>query len=247
MAAILVGEDPASHLYVRLKEKACNEVGIYFEKIVFPAETSETELIKKVHELNARKDIHGILVQVPLPEHNEGIVLREIAPEKDIDGFHEKNLQALEAGKPGLVPPVALGIMKLVTQSNVDLRNKLATLVCSEIFGRPLVALLKELGVEATIIHPDSPDLDEVVREADVVIVAIGRAKFIKGDQLKKGVIVIDVGTNRTDHGLLGDVDKLSAESVAGWLTPVPGGVGPTTVAMLMVNIVKAYLVQKKK
>ncbi len=244
MAALLVGDDPASHLYVSLKEKACNEVGIRFEKHVFDATISQTDLIAKIHALNAREDIQGILVQLPLPHQNPDDVIRAIDPNKDIDGFHPENLRRLEHGLPGLISPVAMGVMKLIDTAH-QTHVKRATLVCSEIFARPLVALLKEGGIESKIVHPDSAELAAICLEADVLIVAVGQPKRIKGSMIKKGAIVIDVGTTKVGDQVLGDVEFESVEPVAGALTPVPGGVGPVTVAMLMLNVVKAYRLQR--
>lgn len=234
MAAILVGDDPASHLYVSLKEKACEEVGIYFEKFLYPASISTEELMTKIQELNTRDQINGILVQFPLPSQDEDRVAQAIDPMKDIDGFHPENLRKLEAGEPRLVPPVALGIMKLIDATGVEVKDKTAQLVCSEFFARPLIALLKERGFKP-LIGPIS----------DVLVVALGKPHSITADQVKPGAIVIDVGTTKTEAGLLGDVDP-SVADVAGFLTPVPGGVGPMTVAMLTMNVVKAYQLQKK-
>lgn len=237
MAAILVGDDPASHLYVSLKEKACEEVGIYFEKFLYPASISTEELVAKIQKLNTRTEINGILVQFPLPSQNEDRVAQAIDPMKDIDGFHPENLRKLEAGEPGLVPPVALGIMKLIETTGVNVRNKTAHLICSKFFARPLVALLKERGVTAVVSPAGS-------NTADLLIVALGQPHSVIADQVKPEAIVIDVGTTKTEAGLLGDVDP-SVESVASFLTPVPGGVGPMTVAMLTLNVVKAYQLQK--
>lgn len=247
MAAILVGEDPASHLYVGLKERACQAVGISFKKLVYPADVSQEDLIKKIHELNDREDVNGILVQVPLPNQNEYEVIGEIDPKKDVDGFHKENLMRLEQGLPGLVPPVALGIMKLIGEASSDLKKKNATLICSEIFGKPLAALLKEQGANPVILHPDSPDLPAQLRASEIIVIAVGRPRFLKGEHLRPGVIVIDVGTTRVEEKVIGDVDQETVQPIAGHLTPVPGGVGPMTVAMLMVNVVKAYLMQRKR
>ena len=249
MAAILVGDDPASHLYVSLKEKACAEAGIYFEKFIFDARVSEADLMQKVEELNKRPEINGILVQLPLPTQNPDPIIAAIDPNKDIDGFHKVSLERLEAREPGLVSPVALGVMKLLDAALADTQRdqKRAVLVCSEFFARPLVALLKEQGIESEIVSPDATDLQAKTKQADVMIVAIGRPKFITGSQLKAGAIIIDVGTTKTLEGLMGDVDFEAASKVASAITPVPGGVGPTTVAMLMMNVVKAYHLSLKQ
>ncbi|MEK7105515.1 MAG: bifunctional 5,10-methylenetetrahydrofolate dehydrogenase/5,10-methenyltetrahydrofolate cyclohydrolase [Patescibacteria group bacterium] len=232
MAAILVGDDPASHLYVSLKERACAEVGIRFHKFLFAAGVSQAVLINKVQELNDNPEINGILVQLPLPTQDPDAVIAAINPNKDIDGFHQESLRRLEAGQPGLVSPVALGIMKLIDMVQGEKRT--AVLVCSELFGRPIRRLLNEQHI----------DVIENTKDADIVIVALGKPRSFMGDQLKPGAIVIDVGTTKTPEGLMGDVDFASAEQVVSAITPVPGGVGPTTVAMLTLNVVKAYHLQ---
>ena len=235
MAAILVGDDPASHLYVSLKEKACADVGIHFEKFLYPADEPTEEIVKKIAELNKRKDIHGILVQFPLPTQNAETIIAALDPDKDIDGFHPESLRRLEAGVPGLVAPVALGVMKLVDSAGRNLPGLKAALVCSEIFARPLKALLQEQQVT----------LVEETTAADIIIIAVGRPRMLKAADIKDGAIIIDVGTTKTAEGLLGDVDFASVSGKAGAITPVPGGVGPTTVAMLVLNVVKAFQLQR--
>ncbi|MEK7665575.1 MAG: bifunctional 5,10-methylenetetrahydrofolate dehydrogenase/5,10-methenyltetrahydrofolate cyclohydrolase [Patescibacteria group bacterium] len=240
MVAILVGNDPASHLYVSLKEKACEEVSIRFEKFLYPSSISTDDLVAKINELNHRAEIHGILVQFPLPSQDEDRVVQAIDPLKDIDGFHPENIRRLGAGEPGLVPPVALGIMKLIDATGVDVRNKTAQLICSEFFARPLMVLLKERGIKS-VNYPVTQLLN--YSNADILIVALGKPHSIKANQVKPGAIVIDVGTTKTPEGLLGDVDP-SVAKIAGFLTPVPGGVGPMTVALLTLNVVKAMRLQ---
>lgn len=239
MAAILVGDDPASHLYVSLKEKACGEVGIRFEKFLFAADVAQGVLIDEIHKLNARQDIHGILVQLPLPTQDPDEVIRAINANKDIDGFHQESLHRLEQGLPGLVSPVAMGVMKLIDAAQGTFQT--AALVCSEFFARPLITLLKDIGIESKVVHPDSQHLTTSCLEADVLIVAVGRPALIKGSMIKKGACVIDVGTTKVGDQVLGDVEFDSVEPIAGAITPVPGGVGPVTVAMLMLNVVKAF------
>lgn len=249
MAAILVGDDPASHLYVSLKEKACHEVGIHFEKFVYPAEEPEAHLISKIQELNGRKDIHGILVQLPLPTQSADNVIAAIDPNKDIDGFHKENLRRLEAGEPGLVSPVALGVMRLIDialeEHGGDLSGARAVVVSSDIFARPLVALLSDAGASAVVAKASDPDLGEITREADVLITAVGRPGLVTGEMVQEGVIAIDVGTTKTADGIVGDIDFVSVHPLTAAITPVPGGVGPVTVAMLMLNVVKAYRLQR--
>lgn len=249
MAAILVGDDPASHLYVSLKEKACADVGIYFEKFVYSAEISQADLINRIEELNARPEINGILVQLPLPNQNPDAVIAAINPNKDIDGFHGESLRRLEAGEPGLVSPVGLGVMRLIDlaieEHGGDLQDARVVIVSSDIFARPLVALLGDAGASTVVVKATNPDLAEMTREADVLITAVGKPGLITGEMIQEGVIAIDVGTTKTADGLVGDMDYASVLNKASAITPVPGGVGPTTVAMLMLNVVKAYRLQK--
>lgn len=240
LAVILVGEDPASAVYVALKQKACEEAGIRFERLAYPANISEKDLVKKVGELNARLDVTGILVQLPLPGQDADAVIAAIDPLKDVDGFHPENLRALLKGEPGLVPAVALGIVKLIDEAHAPLRGRWAAIVSSPLFAKPVEALLAELDMKAFVVDPSAPDVAEKTKTADVLVVAAGRPGLIGADAVKPGAIVIDVGTTKSDGKLLGDVDRAAVEPVAGWLTPVPGGVGPMTVAMLLNNVVKA-------
>lgn len=246
MAAILVGEDPASHLYVTLKEKASKEAGIYFEKIFFKANVKNKEVIDAIKELNARNDIHGILVQLPLPAQNEDAVIAAIDPMKDIDGFHPKNRELRSQGLPSLFPPVALAIMRLIQASNQPLKQKTAAVIAnSEIFVEPLMALLAEQDIDAQFFSPEDRALGAKIRVADIVVVAVGRANFITKDMVKDGAIIVDVGTNKMDSKVVGDVAR-NARELAAFITPVPGGVGPLTVAYLLMNVVKAYGMQVK-
>lgn len=244
LAILLAGEDPASHLYVNLKERACAEVGIYFEKFLFDADTTTETLVTKVRELNARTDIHGILVQLPLPEQDEDTVIAAIDPTKDVDGFHPANLARLERGEPCLAPATALGIMKLIDASGVGLAGKKAVMIGSELFTRPLRALLREHGVDLERLDPEAPDLLEQSRKADIVIIAVGKPGILSPDGIKDGAIVIDVGTTRANGKILGDVAPEVIEQKEGWITPVPGGVGPMTVAMLLQNVFKAAMLK---
>jgi methylenetetrahydrofolate dehydrogenase (NADP+)/methenyltetrahydrofolate cyclohydrolase len=237
LAAILVGADPASHLYVGLKERACAEVGIHFEKYLFFATEPEEKIIAKIEELNKRSDIHGIIVQLPLPSgYDESKIVATIDPEKDADGFHPANIAKLLIGESKIVPPVISGILKLIESTGIEMNNKkIAILANSEIFVKPLAEILK--GNELTIsIAPEDPL--PLTRDADIVITALGQPKIITGEMIKPGAILIDVGTTRMDDGTtVGDVDFVSASEKAGWITPVPGGVGPMTVAMLLQNV----------
>ncbi len=240
LAVILVGSDPASHCYVGLKQKACVEVGINSELYLYFASEPEEKIINKIKELDARDDIHGILVQFPLPNQDEDKVVAAIDPKKDVDGFHPENLKLLDADKMQLLSPVALGVNKLIESTNRPIGGLKATIVSSELFARPIKHLLEEQQAEAQVVSPDAPDLAEQTKNADILVVAVGRPGLITGSMVKPGAIVIDVGTTRVDGKVVGDVHFESVDPVAGWLTPVPGGVGPMTVAYLLVNVLKA-------
>ncbi len=244
LAVILVGDDPASHTYVAIKQIACEEAGILFEKYVYSAEETEQTLIKKIHDLNHRSDIHGILVQLPLPTQNADNIIPEIDPNKDVDGFHPGNIEKLKRGQPCIASAVALGILKLIDAVTKNVSNMHATIVSGQRFAEPIVALLHERGITTDVCPEEQPDLKTKTSASDILIVAEGHAGFIKGDMVKPGAIVIDVGTTRINGKLYGDVDEESVKSIAGFLTPVPGGVGPMTVAMLLVNVLKAYSLQ---
>lgn len=244
LAVILVGDDPASHLYVGLKEQAAKDVGIYIEKFLFPAATDEKELIAKIDELNAREDIHGILVQLPLPQQNVDKVIVAIDPLKDVDGFHMENRRKLLANEPNLVPPIALAIMRMLQASRSPLANKNAVVVGnSEIFAEPVIELMKEAGIPASFVKSDASAIAAKTRAADILVVAVGEPNFLTKDMVKEGAIVIDVGTNKVDGRVVGDS---SPELVghAGFMSKVPGGVGPLTVAYLLFNVIKAMEVQ---
>ncbi len=243
LAILLVGDNPASHTYVALKKKACEEAGIHFEQYLYVETEPEETLVKKIHELNAREDVNGILVQLPLPTQNADRVIAAIDPLKDVDGFHPVNLEKIERGESAIASAVALGIMKLIEQAGGS--PVTATIVSSALFAKPLAILLRERGVASTVVQHDNADLAEATRASDILIVAVGQPGFIIGDMVKPGAIVIDVGTTRTDDGLKGDVDFDSVAPIASAITPVPGGVGPMTVAMLLVNILKAYSLQR--
>ncbi len=215
-----------------------------FELSLYAASTPEDELIEKIHELNARKDIHGILVQLPLPSQNADRVIAAIDPLKDVDGFHPTNLEKLKRGEPCIASAVVLGIMKLIDEAGGLGR---ACIVSSPLFAAPLQLLLQERAIDSTVTQAENPNLAEQTRAADILIVAEGIPGLITGDVVKPGAIVIDVGTTRTGEGIKGDVDFESVEKVASAITPVPGGVGPMTVAMLLVNILKARDLQRPK
>ena len=241
LAAVLVGDDKASHLYVELKEQAAKDVGIYFEKVLLPKDAKEKTIIQKINELNKRDDIHGILVQLPLPDQNEDKIIAAISPEKDVDGFHPENRERLKSGAPGLVPPVALAILRLIASTRQPLRDKHAVVVSNnEIFANAVIQLMKEQGVAGTFVPRDANAIEAKLRVADIIVVAVGKRGFLTKDMVKEGAIVIDVGTNkRKTGGIVGDAAKEVLE-VAAFKSPVPGGVGPLTVAYLLNNVVKA-------
>ena len=243
LAAILAGNDPASRVYVRNKARACEETGLRSETHEFPDDVAESTLRERVAQLNADPRVHGILVQLPLPRHlDSSRVLASISPAKDVDGFHAENLGALLQGRPGFVPGTPAGVMRLLEHAGVALAGKNATIVGrSTIVGKPLALLLLQKDATVTICHSRTENLAHVTRQADVLIAAAGRAKLITGGMVKAGACVIDVGINRLPDGkLAGDVDFASVSAVAGSITPVPGGVGPMTIAMLIVNTVRA-------
>ncbi len=246
LAAILVGEDPASEIYVRNKRKACEKVGIYSEEHNLPSGTTEEELLSLVNKLNEDEKIHGILVQLPLPDHiNETKILRTVSPLKDVDGFHPYNVGLLVEGNPRFVSCTPNGIIKMLDYYNIDIKGKEVVVVGrSKIVGKPVSLLLLHRHGTVTICHSRTKPLEDVTKRADILVAAIGRANFITGDMVKKGVVVIDVGINRKDDGkITGDVDFESVEKKASYITPVPGGVGPMTIAMLLYN---TYLSAKR-
>lgn len=242
LAVVLVGEDPASQTYVRSKEKSTVKVGMYSEVHRLPAETSEAQLLALVDKLNKEPKIHGILVQLPLPGHmDETKVLNAIDPAKDVDGFHPVNAGRLFTGQESFIPCTPHGIMELLADGGVDLRGKQAVVVGrSNIVGKPIAMLLLQKHATVTICHSRTADLGAVTRQADVLVVAVGRPNFIRGEMVKPGAVVIDVGINRVDGALVGDVDFQSVSEVAGSITPVPGGVGPMTITMLLKNTLAA-------
>lgn len=248
LGVILVGDDPASHLYVRLKEKACAEAVIYFEKYLFPADTTEGVIIQKIQQLNAAPKIHGILVQLPLPAPlNPDRVIAAIAPTKDVDGFHPDNVKMLREGRPAVEPVLAKAIWRLIedARKNAGLDAKKCLIIGnSDAFTEPLEIFLKQKGLDASHIHSQQFN-NATAKQFDIVIIAVGQPNFLAGDDFKDGAIVIDVGINRLplpagqagDGKIAGDVDFDSTRDKNGWITPVPGGVGPMTVAMLLENV----------
>lgn len=243
LAVVLVGEDPASQVYVRNKVAACEKAGLHSVKEQYPADLSEAELLARIDALNRAPSIHGILVQLPLPAHLDSHkVIEAIAPGKDVDGFHISNAGLLMTGQPLFRPCTPYGVMKMLEAEGVALRGAEAVVVgASNIVGKPMAMLLLAAGATVTLCNSKTRDLGAQTRRADVLVVATGRPRMVTGDMIKPGAVVIDVGINRgADGKLCGDVDFASAREVAGAITPVPGGVGPMTIAMLLVNTVEA-------
>ncbi|MFB6285208.1 MAG: bifunctional methylenetetrahydrofolate dehydrogenase/methenyltetrahydrofolate cyclohydrolase FolD [Candidatus Bipolaricaulia bacterium] len=251
LAAVLVGEDPASHVYVRMKEKACAKVGIRSQKIEKPADISQDELLGLIHELNEDDEVHGILVQLPLPDHiDQDVILNAVDTDKDVDGFHPMNLGALMSAKrwdelPRFIPCTPAGCIELIESTGTDIEGKNAVVIGrSVIVGKPVAMLLLAKQATVSICHSRTKDLAAATRDADILVVAAGKTGLITGDMVKDGAVVIDVGTNRVDadnekgYVLKGDVDFDDAKDVAGHISPVPGGVGPMTITMLLNNTV---------
>ncbi len=243
LAVIQVGKDPASSVYVGNKKKACEYVGIHSLSYELPEETTEEELLSLVNKLNQDKEVHGILVQLPLPKHiNEDRVIKTISPKKDVDGFHPQSVGALSIGQPGFVSCTPAGIIQLLKRSGVEMDGKECVIVGrSNIVGKPMAMLMLRENATVTVCHSHTADLKEVTKRADILIVAIGKPKFITKEYVKKGAVVIDVGIHRNENNkLCGDVDFDDVEPMVSAITPVPGGVGPMTIAMLMKNCVEA-------
>lgn len=244
LATVLVGDDPASKVYVSSKQKAAAEVGIKIWDHPLPASTPEAELVELIEKLNADDAVSGILVQLPLPEHiDEDLVLNLVDPDKDADGFHPKNLGQLLMGDPLIAPATPAGIQQMLIRSNIETSGADVVIVGrSNIVGKPMAALMVQKGPGAnstvTVCHTGTKDLEAHTLRADILIAAIGRAKAVTAPMVKEGVVVIDVGINRTEDGLVGDVDFEAIKEKASWITPVPGGVGPMTIAMLLSNTV---------
>ena len=249
LAVIIVGENPASQVYVRNKHKSCEALGIYSEVIEMPESTTKEELLARFDALNANDKIHGILVQLPLPKQiasHESEILERIRPEKDVDGFHPVNVGRLVTGQPGLVPCTPFGCLRMLELAGIPIDGKRAVIIGrSNIVGKPMLHLLLSRNATVTICHSHTQDLPSVTREADILVAAVGRPHFVTADMVKPGATVIDVGINRiAPKKLVGDVDFEAVKEVAGAITPVPGGVGLLTVAMLMENVVRAAEMQ---
>ena len=248
LAVIIVGEDPASQIYVRNKGRACEEVGIHSEIIRLPEQTVQQELLSQIAELNARDDIHGILVQLPLPRHiDEGAVIAAISPDKDVDAFSEVNVGKIMIGNFRFLPCTPAGVMELLKRSGIETEGKRAVVVGrSNIVGKPMALLMLRENATVTIAHSKTKNLKELCKQADILIVAIGKPKFIDESYVKEGAVVIDVGIHRNEENkLCGDVDFEKVEPHTSAITPVPGGVGPMTIAMLMNNCVESMRGQK--
>ena len=249
LAVVIVGEDPASQVYVRNKKRACEEVGFVSESYDLPAETSEEELISLIGKLNSAEHIHGILVQLPLPKHiDEKKVLLTIRPEKDVDAFHPENVGKIMIGDYSFLPCTPAGVMQLIKRSGIEIAGKKCVVIGrSNIVGKPMAMLLLHDNGTVTVCHSKTQNLAEICREADILVASIGKANFVTADMVKDGAVVIDVGINRMPDGkLCGDVNFAEVEPKASYITPVPGGVGPMTITMLMQNTLTAAKEQRK-
>ncbi len=253
LAVVLVGEDPASQVYVRMKGKKCEELGMHSVTIVLPESTTQEELLKVVGDLNADKSIHGFLVQLPLPKQiDEETIINAIDSNKDVDCFHPINVGKMLVGEPNYLPATPAGVQQMLIRSNVETSGKHVVVVGrSNIVGKPMAAMMIQKGIGAdstvTVVHSRTKNLPEITRQADILIVAIGKPCFVTADMVKEGAVVIDVGTNRIEDAthpkgsrLVGDVDFENVKEIASAITPVPGGVGPMTICMLMANTVKS-------
>ena len=242
LAVIIVGEDPASKVYVSNKKKACEALGMISREYALPENTTEDELISLIEKLNSDKEINGILCQLPLPKHiNEKKVIESIIPEKDVDAFHPQNVGKIMIGDYDFVPCTPAGIMEMLKYENIDVSGKRCVVIGrSNIVGKPMAMLLLHKNGTVTVCHSKTENLKEICREADILVAAVGRANFVTADMVKEGAVVIDVGMNRVDGKLCGDVDFDSVKDKTSAITPVPGGVGPMTIAMLMKNTLTA-------
>ncbi len=247
LAVILVGEDPASKLYVRNKEKACNKVGIYFHKYIFPADCPEKHVFETIKFLNQDEDVQGIIVQLPLPpQFNSEKVVNAILPSKDIDGFHQDNLKKLFSGQPAIISPTVQAVLTLLESTRKDFkRRKTIILANSEIFSRPLKYLLDQKGLKTEVVFSKEKDWPNQLGSADLLVIALGQPRIIKSQMLKRGATVIDVGTTYLQGKLVGDVDLEEVKDQVDLITPVPGGVGPLTVAYLLKNLINLALNKK--
>ena len=249
LAVIMVGSDPASQIYVRNKSKACDEIGIEFEEFLLDENTTQKELLDLIDKLNENEKVNGILLQSPIPKNldiNEAF--RRISPEKDVDGFNPVNVGKLTLGQKGFVSCTPFGVIKMLEEYNIDIEGKNAVVLGrSNIVGKPMSQCLLNKNATVTICHSKTKNINDITKNADIIVAAIGKKEFVKGDMVKEGAVVIDVGINRGEDGKLkGDVDFDEVSKKASYITPVPGGVGPMTIAMLMTNVVKAAKDQNK-
>ena len=249
LAVIMVGSDPASQIYVRNKSKACDEIGIEFEEFLLDENTTQKELLDLIDKLNENEKVNGILLQSPIPKNldiNEAF--RRISPEKDVDGFNPVNVGKLTLGQKGFISCTPFGVIKMLEEYNIDIEGKNAVVLGrSNIVGKPMSQCLLNKNATVTICHSKTKNINDITKNADIIVAAIGKKEFVKGDMVKEGVVVIDVGINRGEDGKLkGDVDFDEVSKKASYITPVPGGVGPMTIAMLMTNVVKAAKDQNK-
>lgn len=249
LAVIMVGSDPASQIYVRNKSKACDEIGIEFEEFLLDENTTQKELLDLIDRLNENEKVNGILLQSPIPKNldiNEAF--RRISPEKDVDGFNPVNVGKLTLGQKGFVSCTPFGVIKMLEEYNIDIEGKNAVVLGrSNIVGKPMSQCLLNKNATVTICHSKTKNINDITKNADIIVAAIGKKEFVKGDMVKEGAVVIDVGINRGEDGKLkGDVDFEEVSKKASYITPVPGGVGPMTIAMLMTNVVKAAKEQNK-
>lgn len=243
LAAVLVGDNPASKVYVDIKRKTCDEVGVYSELYKLPESTTEKELLSLIEKLNKSEKIHGILVQLPLPRHiSEAKVIGAIAQEKDVDGFTPENVGKLMAGREGALPCTPKGIIRLIEEYGIDISGKNAVVIGrSNIVGKPTALMLMNRDATVTVCHKKTENLTQFTENADIIIAAAGKPKLVTAEMVKNGVVVIDVGINKVDGKIVGDVDFENVRNKAGYITPVPGGVGPMTVAMLIENTLERY------
>lgn len=243
LAVIMVGEDKASQVYVRNKSRACDEIGIAFEEFLLPDTTKMEELLALIDSLNDRDDIDGILLQSPIPKHLDiNLAFNRISPEKDVDGFNPINVGRLSIGEDSFVSCTPAGVVRMLEEYDIEMEGKHAVILGrSNIVGKPLIQCMLKKNATVTVCHSRTKQIEEITKQADILIAAIGKAKFVKADMVKDGAVVVDVGINRTEEGkLVGDVDFETVEKKVKAITPVPGGVGPMTIAMLMTNLVKA-------
>lgn len=249
LAVVIVGDNPASRVYVNNKHKACEAVGFHSEEYALPAAATQEDLLSLVRTLNKKSDIDGILVQLPLPKHlDERAVIEAIDPQKDVDAFHPENAGRLLIGQPAFLPCTPAGVMEMLKAEGIDPNGKSCVIIGrSNIVGKPMALLLLQKNGTVTVCHSHTENLAEICRRADILVSAVGKAKFVTADMVKPGAVVIDVGMNRNEAGkLCGDVDFDAVAEKAGWITPVPGGVGPMTIAMLLQNTMTAYRKNRK-